>query len=110
MDVAAGGDFALAVVGTVAILVALFVFDFVENWIGTHRDIQIYDFVAPNTDDIMQRVDAMFKEAKLQSRKRTCYQDGDALVFHVRAMGAKPNHEKLRMQLARSEEYRLRRS
>lgn len=104
------GEFALAVLGTIAILVALFVFDFVENWVGTHRDIQMYDFVAPNTDDIMQRVDAMFKKAKLQARKRTCYQDGDSLIFQVRAMGAKPNHEKLRMHLARSEEYRLRRS
>ncbi len=96
--------------GTIAILVALFVFDFVENLVGYHRGIQMYDFVAPSADDIMQRVDAMFKEAKLQARRRTCYQDGDALIFQVRAMGAKPNHEKLRMYLARSEEYRLRRS
>ncbi len=111
IGMAAGfGEFALAVLGTIAILVALFVFDFVENWVGKHRDIQMYEFVAPNTDDIMQRVDAMFKDAKLQARKRTCYQDGDALIFQVRAMGAKPNHEKLRMHLARSEEYRLRRS
>ncbi len=111
IGMAAGfGEFALAVVGTIAILVALFLFDYVENWVGKHRDIQMYDFVAPNTDDIMQRVDAMFKEAKLQARKRTCYQDGDALIFQVRAMGAKLNHEKLRMHLARSEEYRLRRS
>ncbi len=94
IGMAAGfGEFALAVLGTIAILVALFVFDFVESWVGKHRDIQMYDFVAPNTDDIMQRVDAMFKKAKLQARRRTCYQDGDSLIFQVRAMGAKPIHE-----------------
>ena len=104
------GEFALSVMGTVAILVALFIFDFVEKWVGIHRDIQIYDFVAPNTDDVIQQVDAMFKKASLQARKRTCYQDGDDLVFHVRAMGAKANHEKLRLSLARSDDHNLRRS
>ena len=104
------GEFGLAVMGTLAILVALFIFDFVEKWVGTHRDIQIYDFVAPNADDIIVRVDGMFKNAKLQTRKRTCYEDEDDLVFHVRAMGAKANHEKLRLSLARSDEFRLRRS
>lgn len=111
IGMAAGfGEFALAVTGTIAILVTLFAFDFVENWVGHHRDIQMYDFVAPNTENIMQRIDAMFKEARLQVRKRTCYQDGESLIFQVRAMGGKSNHEKLRMQIARSEEYRLRRS
>jgi putative Mg2+ transporter-C (MgtC) family protein len=104
------GEFGLAAMGTLAILVALFIFNFVERWVGTHRDIQIYDFVAPNEDDIIARVDTMFKDARLKARKRTCYQDEDDLVIHVRAMGAKANHEKLRVSLARSKEYRLRRS
>jgi len=104
------GEFGLAVMGTLAILVALFVFDFVEKWVGKRRDIQIYEFVAPNEDDIIARIDAMFKNAHLKARKRTCYQDEDGLVFYVRAMGAKANHEKLRVSLARSAEYRLRRS
>ncbi len=104
------GEFGLAIAGTMAILVALFVFDFVEHWVGARRDIQIYDFVTSNEDDAISRVDGMLKKARLQVRKRTCYQEGDGLVFHVRAMGAKANHEKLRIGLARSDEYQLRRS
>jgi len=104
------GEFGLAVAGTLAILIALFIFDFVEHWVGMYRDIQIYDFVTPNESDAIARVDRMFEAAGLRARKRTCYQDADDLVFQVRAMGAKANHEKLRVNLARSDEYRLRRS
>ena len=104
------GRFALATVGTVAILVALFVFDVLEHWVSKRRDIQEYHFVAANTEDVMDRVRGMFDGAKLKTKKQSCYEDGDSLVFHVRAMGAKANHDRLRTDLARSGEYTLRRS
>ena len=111
IGMAAGfGLLVLAILGTVTILVALFAFDVIEHWIGAYRDIQEHHFSAPNTDDAMDRVQAMFKEVNLQARKRTCYEEDDRLVFHVRAMGAKANHERLRKSLAGSEEYKLRRS
>lgn len=111
IGMAAGfGELALAVFGTVVILVALFALEAVEHWIGERRDIQEYHIVAPNAEDTFHQITAMFAEAKLQTRKRTCYQDGESLVFHILAMGGKANHDQLRMRLARSEEYTLRRS
>ena len=104
------GELALAVFGTVVILVALFALEAVEHWIGERRDIQEYHIVAPNAEDTFHQITAMFAEVKLQTRKRTCYQDGESLVFHILAMGGKANHDQLRMRLARSEEYTLRRS
>jgi putative Mg2+ transporter-C (MgtC) family protein len=104
------GEFSLAVFGTVVILVALLVLDAVEHWIGRWRDLQDYHIVAHNTEDTFERVSATFTDAKLRIRKRTCYEDGDSLVFHIRAMGGKANHEQLRIKLARSEEYTLRKS
>jgi putative Mg2+ transporter-C (MgtC) family protein len=111
IGMAAGfGELGLAVLGTVAILVALFVLDEVEHWIGQRRDIQEYSFVAPNAEDTLDQVEEIFAGAKLQTRKRAWYEDGESLVFHIVAMGAKDNHEQFRMKLARSERYKLRRS
>jgi len=104
------GELALAVFGTVVILVALFVLEVIEHWIGERRDLQEYDIVAPNAEDTVHQITAMFAEAKLKTRKRICYQDGESLAFHIVAMGGKANHERLRIKLARSEAYTLRRS
>lgn len=98
----------LAVFGTIVILVALFLFDFIEHWVGERRDIQAYDIIAPNTDDALDRISGLFHKGQLAVRKRSCYEDGTSLVVHVVAMGAKINHEKLRLTIARSEEYTLR--
>jgi putative Mg2+ transporter-C (MgtC) family protein len=103
------GKIALATLATVVVLVALLVFDVLERWIGQWRDLQTYDIIAPNADDTIDRIDALFEKEQLTVRKRSCYEDGDSLVVHVVAMGAKPNHESLRLDIARSDEYTLRR-
>lgn len=111
VGMAAGfGRLGLAAAGTVVILAALFVLDFVEKAIGRLRDLQEYHFVAPKADDTFDRVTALFEQANLQVRKRTCHEDGPSLVFHIRAMGPKANHEQLRVSLAKSDEFELRRS
>lgn len=103
------GLLALAGLGTAAILVALFAFDFVEHWIGERRDIQEYRILAANTEDALERIVAMFSEAGLSVRKRSCYEDDSSLVVQIVAMGAKTNHEHIRVRLASSQEYTLRR-
>ncbi len=111
VGMAAGfGDLGLAALGTGAIMVVLLVFDVVERWIGERRDIQAYHILADNTEDTPQRIDELFAGANLRTRKRTCYEEGTSLVFNVWAMGAKSDHDRLRMSLARSDEYQLRRS
>ncbi|MHC4698169.1 MAG: MgtC/SapB family protein [Planctomycetota bacterium] len=111
IGMAAGfGDFGLATLGTAAILVVLLAFNIVEAWIGDRRDIQTYQIVASNAEDSLQRIVEMFARANLKTRKRTCYEEGSSLIFNIRAMGTKSNHERLRMTLAHSDEYQLRRS
>jgi hypothetical protein len=51
----------------------------------------------------------MFEEAGLRVRKRSCYEDDASLVIQIVAMGAKANHEHVRVRLAGSQEYTLRR-
>ncbi len=104
------GRLPLAVLGTLAILVALFLFDAVEKVVANRRDIQLYHFSAPNLEDMWDRVALMFKAAKLRIRKQNCHQDGESLAFHVLAMGTKADHEQLHKDLLRSAEYELRRA
>lgn len=102
------GYLGLGVLAAGVILVALFLFDIVEHWIGEVRDIQEFHIATANTDDAFDVIAALFKEARLSVRKQSAYQDGDCLVVDVIAMGAKANHDRLRIKLARSERYTLR--
>lgn len=104
------GQLSMAVVGTVAMLVALFLFDVVEHAIGDRRDIQDYTIATVNSDDVFSRVAMLFKQTNLAIRKRTCYEEAGELVLHIIAMGAKANHDRLRLELARSKDYTLRRA
>ena len=104
------GDLGMAATGTAGILIALFVFDALEIWIGARRDIQDYHVVTTNDNNPFDRMNALFKKARLRVRKRTCYEDESALVFHIIAMGAKTSHDQLRMDLAKSADYTLKRS
>jgi putative Mg2+ transporter-C (MgtC) family protein len=109
IGMAAGfGLLALATFGTIVILIALLVFDFLEHWVGRRRDIQEYRFVAPKANDTFDRVGGLFKRARLGIRKRDYYEEGASLVFDITAMGSKKDHERLRAELARSEDYTLR--
>lgn len=110
IGMAAGfGQLRLAVLGSFAILLALLLLDLVEKWIGARRDVQEYHFLASNSHDTLDRVTAMFEKAHIRTRKRRFFQDGDSLLFHIHAMGTKANHERLRMALASSADYELRR-
>ncbi len=105
------GLLGLAAAGTAAILVALFAFDAIEHWIGSLRDIQDYHIVTANKDDPFRRIDKLFKNARLQIRKRKCYEDEErALVFRIVAMGGKAHHDELHRQLSTSTDYTLKRA
>lgn len=111
IGMAAGfGHFALATEGTVAILVALFIFDYVETWVGTRRDLQAYHITIDKRGNALERIKALFEQANLKVRKRTLHEEGTGIVVHVWAMGRKADHETLRIKLAQSDEYRLGRS
>ncbi len=103
------GELALGTLGAITILAALFLFDSIERWIGQRRDLQEYRIVAKNTPDRITQINDLFRRHRLRCRKQLFYEDEDSLVFHIVAMGAKNNHDKLRTKLATSSEYTLRR-
>jgi putative Mg2+ transporter-C (MgtC) family protein len=109
IGMAAGyGLISLGALGTVVILVALFGMDYIEHWVGERRDIQEYLIETANRPAAFGELSKLFKSARLQTRKRTCYEDGTSLVFFIVAMGGKEHHEQMRKQIAASKEYTLR--
>ncbi len=110
IGMAAGfGRLGLAAFGAVVILIALWLFDSVEHWIGESRDLQEYRLAAPKTDDALERIGTLFREGGLKVRKRSWYEEGETLIVLVVAMGPKPKHESMRLAITRSSEYTLRR-
>ncbi len=102
------GQLSLAVASTVSVLVALFLFDSIERFIGDRRDVQDFMVATANTDDAFHRIIAMVESANLRVRKRTCFEDDEGnLVVQVMAIGAKTDHESLRLKFVASDEYRL---
>jgi len=111
IGMAAGfGHLGLATLGTAAIMIVLLAFDLVEKWIGKRRDIQSYQILAGNEAATPGQVKELFERAGLRIRKQTYYEEGTSLVFNVWAMGAKSDHDEVRMLLVSSDEYVLRRS
>lgn len=102
------GELGLAGAGTGVILVTLMLFNRVEHAIGEHRDVQEFRFATDKTDDALDRVDALFRDAGLTIHKRSFYEDQGRLVFDLRALGPRAGHERLRMILAKSDLYTLR--
>ncbi len=104
------GLLVLATFGTLVILVALLIFNYIEHWVGERRDIQDYHIITTNADDTLDRVKILFGDSGLTTRKLSYHEEGSSLVFHLIAMGSKANHERLRAHFARSDEYALRHS
>jgi putative Mg2+ transporter-C (MgtC) family protein len=102
------GRLALATVSALCILVALFLFDSIEHFIGERRDVQDYLVATSNTDGAFHRVVSVVESANLRARKRTCYEEGQELMVRIVAIGAKADHERLRLQFVGSKEYALR--
>lgn len=102
------GQLSLAVAATVFILVALFLFDSIERFIGDRRDVQDFQVVTANTDNAYHRIISMVESGNLRVRKQTCFEDDKGnLVVQVMAIGAKADHESLRLRFVTSSEYRL---
>ena len=109
VGMAAGyGHLCFATLGAGVILISLFLFDVVEDWIGDRRDVQDYRIVAANDTGTPDRIYDMFASVNLNIRKRTCFEEGSAAVFYIVAMGSKINHDQLRRTLLHSGEYSLR--
>lgn len=103
------GRIGLGIVGAGATLIALFLFDSVEHWVGRLRDVQDYRISTRNVDGAYHRVLALFHGAGLKVRKRSCYEENDHIIVLVVAMGSKAAHEAMHLRMIASEEFMVKR-
>ncbi|HNQ24070.1 MAG TPA: MgtC/SapB family protein [Phycisphaerae bacterium] len=103
------GRIALGAFATCVILISLLAFHEVQRWLDSLRDLEEYIIATRNTDEALQRVYALFADARLRMLYRNWHEEGNQVVFTIRAMGTKRRHEQLRWNLVRSTEYTLRR-
>jgi putative Mg2+ transporter-C (MgtC) family protein len=102
------GLLGLAIAGTVAILIALWFLSILEDSIGDRRDMQDYAIVTANDEAALERLNKVFATQRIRVLKRRFYEDGPSLVVEIMAIGSKTNHDRVRLSLARSSEYTLR--
>ena len=102
------GMFGLGILAAGVILFALFAFYELQKWFDGLRDVQEYHFTVLNGDDALEDVTRMFDGARLRVVYRTWHEEESLLVFFIRAMGRKEDHEQLRIRLTRSQEHTLR--
>jgi len=101
------GHVAVGVLTTLGTLVTLLVLESAAKWISEWRDVQHYLVAMANTEHSAERIAALFRDGNLRIQESSCYEQGPLIVFQVRAIGAKADHQRLRFAIARSEEYTL---
>lgn len=111
IGMAAGfGQFGLAIIGTIVILVALELFHSVEHWISQSWHAQEYTVSGPKGMDTLDRLARMLSDARLRVLRRDWYQEADRLVFQLRASGSAKNHDMFRLLVIQSEDFQIRKA
>lgn len=104
------GQFGLAIIGTIVILIALELFHSVERWISRSRHALEYTVSGPKGMDTLDRLSQMLTDARLRVLRRDWYQDQDRLVFQLRASGSAKNHDMFRLLVIQSEDFQIRKA
>lgn len=101
------GEFLIAFVSGIAVLLILWILQEVETRIGFARNIQKYRIATTDPAIGFEDFDKVFDDANLQVLRRDCYQEGDQFVFAIRALGNITKHNLLRQTLLHADKYDL---
>lgn len=108
VGMAAGfGETLLAVAGTVGVLIVLWGFPLVSDLVEMRRDLAEYRVKTQRSKDQPGRMEAMFVAAGLKIAANEYFEQGDDIVFSIKALGPRAKHETFRAELLRSDEFRL---
>ena len=101
------GQYALALEGTVAVMLVLLGFPFIGTWVEMRRDLQEYRLTAAKSQEQLERVEELFVRTKLRIVMRDYYEKGDEIVFSIKALGPRDTHRQLRRELLLRDDIRL---
>ncbi len=101
------GLYSLAVVSTGAILLVLLGFPFIGGLIEISRDVEDYRLIASKTAELIDDVEDRFRRAKLRIVLSDYFEQGDKIVFCIKALGPRSAHQQLRRDLLLADDIRL---
>lgn len=90
------GEYPLAVGGTAAALLVLWVFPKIEQWLDhSRREFRVYELTCSAEHSNIQRIEKMFRDAGLHIRNDRYTRKGEEMVCVWEASGAAHCHNKL---------------
>ena len=95
LGMAIGGEcYELAFMGTAAVLIVLWLFPYIERWIGSMRESRSYEVVCLAGNGKFDSLEAMFKSHGLRVRAHKQMKSGDRVTFEWLIHGSPKNHER----------------
>ncbi len=90
-----GGYYLLTAAATPIILLVLWLFTRIENWIGKHRSVRDYEVVVPLNSTKLDEIDALFRHSglRLKNHRRLKLKENLACIWT--AYGPPDRHEAL---------------
>ena len=90
-----GGEYVFACVATVAVLIVLWVFPKIEEWIERVGEMRIYRIVYSVEPGKSVRLDEIFRQCNLRVRSRKRHKRGDEMICMWEAYGKPRYHDRL---------------
>jgi putative Mg2+ transporter-C (MgtC) family protein len=101
------GDLPLAFAGAAATLVVLIAMHFITSRVDDLRHVSRFKITTADRDMEIKEIEQLFEQGGLKIIAHRCHEDGERLVFNLRAIGSTQNHSLIRQQIIRREDLRL---
>ena len=100
-------EYWLAVSGTFFIMLILVVLPGIGFVFETRRDLQEYRLETTRASERLDELDRLFEAFHLKIVLRDCFEQHDKVVFQLKAMGPKREHERFRRAMVLRDDWQL---
>lgn len=94
-----GGYYVESAMATVAFLIVLLVFPFLEGWIDRMREVRTYEIVSAISPEFQGQLQALFSEAGLRVLDRKLMKSDDRMVSVWFVIGSPKGHDRVTEEL-----------
>ena len=90
----ADGFYLIVLISTTIVLISLFLFTKLENWIDTINQSRIYKIVSPYKENLLKDYETYFREHRLRFKRLKQSKVGNGLTGSWIVQGSEKNHRK----------------
>ena len=101
------GQITLALGGTACIMMVLIGLPAVSMVLDERRDLQEYRLSTLRSAERIDEMERMFDKANLKIVLQDCFEEDGKLVFHIKALGPRSEHEALRKSILLRDDWHL---